>query len=101
MSADMMTPPATLRERVAGEIRAEMARRRLSGRELARRTGKSAPYWSRRMTGEVAFDLDDLEEVAGLLDVPVSRLLAVGGSLGQPIAGYVGMPGQRVWDLAA
>lgn len=68
--------PAKLRERTAEELRVILARRRMSGSELARRTGLKQAYVSRRMTGEVAFDLDDLEVIATALGVTVMELLA-------------------------
>lgn len=58
-----------LHESVAGEVRAELARRRLSGRQAAIRLGWTQPYMSRRLTGEIPFNLADLEEIAGLLNV--------------------------------
>lgn len=70
------TPAGKLRERAAEELRAVLARRRMSGAELARRTGMKQPYLSRRMTGEVPFDLDDLEIIARELEVSVTQLLA-------------------------
>ncbi len=67
--------PGMLREKTAEEIRALLGRRRMSGSELARRTGMKQPYLSRRMTGELAFDLDDLEIIARELNVTVTELL--------------------------
>lgn len=52
---------------VAGEIRALIARRGTSGRQLALRMGKSQPWMSRRLTGDVAFDIAELDQIAGLL----------------------------------
>ncbi len=72
MSADTIDAGQPARASVAGEVRAEMARKRTTGRELSRLTGKSQPYWSRRLTGDVAFDVDDLEAVAAVLDVPLA-----------------------------
>lgn len=75
-----------------------MARRRLTGRELARRTGKSQPYWSRRLTGEVAFDVDDLSSVAAYLEVPVVSFFRDGGANSY----YDGCAGQATaYELAA
>lgn len=73
-----MSENATLvpmRQRVAEEIRVLLARRRMSGSELARQIGASQPYVSRRLTGEIAFDVDDLEKIAAALDVQPSDLL--------------------------
>jgi transcriptional regulator with XRE-family HTH domain len=75
--------PATFREAVAEEVRAALARRRVSASALARKLGKSQTYVWRRLSGETAFDTDDLEAIAGILDVTVVDLLppdARGGS---------------------
>ncbi|GGK89547.1 hypothetical protein GCM10012284_24340 [Mangrovihabitans endophyticus] len=64
-----------LREHVAEEIRVLLARKRMSGSELARRTGIKQSTMSRRMTGETAFDMDDLEAIAAVLEVEVADLL--------------------------
>lgn len=61
--------------RVAEEIRALMARRRMSGRELARRLDVSASWVSYRLTGSQPIDLNDLEQIARALDVKVIDLL--------------------------
>lgn len=77
-------PPQTLREQVAEEVRALMARRRISGVQLAKRIGKSQTYVWRRLSGETPFDVDDLEALAGALGVPATAFLAVnrGGQQG-------------------
>lgn len=59
---------------VAEELRALLARRRLSGVQLAKQIHKSQPYVSRRLNGDVAFDLDDLEAIAAVLDIQVTDL---------------------------
>lgn len=64
-----------LRERTAEEIRVLLARRRISAAELARRTGMKQSTLARRMTGEIAFDLDDLEAISEALGVPVTALM--------------------------
>jgi transcriptional regulator with XRE-family HTH domain len=64
-----------LTQRVAAEVRVRLARLNISAAELARRTGLKQPYLSRRMTCEVAFDLDDLQLIANALHVQVVDLL--------------------------
>ncbi|AYF29265.1 hypothetical protein CSH63_17695 [Micromonospora tulbaghiae] len=64
-----------LRERAAEEIRVLLARKRMSATELARRAGMKQSTLARRMTGEVAFNLDELELIADALNVPVLSLL--------------------------
>lgn len=54
---------------VAGEIRAHAARRGLSGRQMAFQLGKSQPWMSRRLTGEIPFDVEELDAVAAILGV--------------------------------
>lgn len=71
------------RGKVAAEVRAEMARARISGSRLGKMTGKSQAYWSRRITGDVAFDVDDLATLAGLLGVPIVRFFS-GSDGGHP-----------------
>lgn len=73
-----------LRLSVAEEVRALLARRRVSGVKLAETMGRSQAYISRRLNGETAFDLDDLAHIAAVLQVPVSDLLPRSG--GGPIA---------------
>src|SRR4051812_1322533 len=64
-----------LRERVAEEIRVLLTRRRMSAAHLGRKLGVSQTWVWRRLKGETAFDLDDLERIAELLGVAVAELL--------------------------
>lgn len=66
---------APMRQRVAEEVRVALARRRLSASELARRMGVTQRYISRRLTAEIAFDVDDLQRIARALGVAVADLL--------------------------
>jgi transcriptional regulator with XRE-family HTH domain len=59
------------RGRVAAEVRAGLGRARISGAKLSAILGQSQAYWSRRLSGKVAFDVDDLTSIADLLDVDV------------------------------
>jgi transcriptional regulator with XRE-family HTH domain len=59
---------------VAGEIRAHAARKGLSGRQLAFQLGKSQPWMSRRLTGEIPFDVEELDAVAAILNVAPREL---------------------------
>lgn len=67
--------PESLHERSAAEVRAEMGRARMSGVTLARKIGRNHAWLSRRLTGEVAFSLADLEAIAKALDVSVAKFL--------------------------
>lgn len=68
------------REAVASAVRVEMARKRMSQAKLADATGLNAQYVSRRMTGEVAFNTDDLALIAAALDVSMAELLPTAGA---------------------
>lgn len=67
--------PSAPHERVAAEVRAELARQQMSQSELAKRLGVAQQTVSRRMTGEVPFDIAELATIAELLGVPMSQLL--------------------------
>jgi transcriptional regulator with XRE-family HTH domain len=64
----------TLQERVAEEVRALLARRRMSAHQTAVSLGWTDMYMSRRLNSRAPFDLHDLEALAGLLQVPVAEL---------------------------
>ena len=70
-----MSDQITMRERVAEEVRSLLARRRMSASELARQLETTQRYMSRRLTGETAFDVDDLDRIATVLGVQVTDLL--------------------------
>lgn len=74
-----MSEPVTLsvplREYVSEEVRALLGRRRMTNVELAAQLGKSRTYVGRRLGGEVAWDLDDLEAISRILRVKLTDLL--------------------------
>ncbi|HEY0889595.1 MAG TPA: helix-turn-helix domain-containing protein [Nocardioides sp.] len=67
---------ASLRQQVAAEIRAEMARQRKTGVDLARLLQCSQQSASRRLNGGLGLDLDELPVIADWLGVPLVNLLA-------------------------
>ncbi len=71
----MTDAPDSLRAEVAAQLRSELARHQVSGVELAGRLGVSQPYVSRRLSGNVPLDLDDLQRIAGVLGVTVGDLV--------------------------
>lgn len=64
-----------LTQNVASEVRAEMARQRVSQRQLAEVLDISQPQVSDRLRGEIAFNTTELEKVAKFLRVPVANFL--------------------------
>jgi len=69
---DAQTDPV-LRDYIATEVRAQLARNRVSVREAARRLGWGQTVLNRRVVGERAFDADELGQLARLLGVPIER----------------------------
>lgn len=70
-----------LRQHVAGEVRAWMARRQMTQDQLAAAMGVSQAYISRRLGARTAFDMDDMEGISRVLRVPVTHLMSgPGGS---------------------
>lgn len=62
-------------ETVASEVRSILGRRMVSQRELARALNVSPNYMSRRLRGELPFDIEELMAVAHLLDIPITELV--------------------------
>lgn len=59
----------------AGNARAEAARQKISGREIARRLDLPQMYVSRRLSGEVEFSESDLRRFAQVLNISAATLL--------------------------
>lgn len=75
MSENATESAYKLREYAAEEIRALLGRRKMSATQLGRQMGVSQAYIWRRLSGETAFDLDDLQKIAAILDVEVTSFL--------------------------
>lgn len=65
----------TAAEQTAGAVRAELARRRISGRKLAEDLNWPLSTTARRLNGQYPFDVEQLAAIATHLDVPVSVFL--------------------------
>lgn len=63
------------RSAVIAEVRAEMGRQRVNASALGRIIVPNQQYWSRRLTGHTAFDIDDLAALSRVLQVPMSRFV--------------------------
>jgi len=70
-----MNETQTLSDYAAGEIRAILARRRSTGKELAETLGVSRSWVSYRLIGTTEITLNDLERIARALDVDIADLL--------------------------
>lgn len=69
-------PVSGTRDAVAHAVREAMREKNISGRALAERLGMKQSVFSRRMCGDVAFDVDELAEIAAQLDVSLDTLVA-------------------------
>lgn len=85
-----------IHDRATEEIRVVLARRKMSAADLARRIGTKPQVLSRRMTGDVAFDLDELQIIARELGVSVAALIGETGADEQTTARY--RPPVRYWS---
>lgn len=68
-------PLSTPSQRVAANVRAEIARLNRSGTSVAKNLGRSQAWMSRRLAGQVPFDISELVEVANELDVTLADLI--------------------------
>lgn len=67
--------PGPFARAVAAEIRSAMARQRVSGVELARKTGRSQSYISKRLRDETPFSANDVEDICEVLGEDLFELL--------------------------
>lgn len=76
----------TIHQAVAERVRVELAIAQVKPAQLARSLRVSHAYLSRRLTGQTAFDLADLERIAAELKLPISRILAPALDLTEAVA---------------
>lgn len=61
---------------VVAEIRAELARQRITQLALADQLGVSRAWVTRRLSGETSLSVGDIAKIAGQLGVAVAKLTA-------------------------
>lgn len=74
-SDDTLGEPLLPHQAVAAEVRAEMARKKVSQQEVARQLGVAQQTISRRITGDIPFDVAELAKIAQILGVPLSHFV--------------------------
>ena len=67
----MQTPTA----QTGANVRAEIARRGMSQAAVSKAIGISQGQFSKRLRGTIAFDINELDAIATVLDVPMSDLI--------------------------
>lgn len=68
--------PTSPAEQVAANVRAELGRHRKSQSDLGQALGLTQSAVARRLSGKVAFDINEISTAAVFLSVPVASLLA-------------------------
>lgn len=81
----------TTTERIASNIRSELGRRRISNREVARLCGWPPANANRRINGQQAMTIDDLELIARCTEIPIAVLMDGVHSTAQAEAGHAGL----------
>ena len=61
------------RQEIAGNVRAILGKHKISQTKLAAYLGMSQAALSRRLSGELAFDTDEILSIAAAFDVPISK----------------------------
>ena len=72
----MDTAPLPFRDRLAGEVRAEIARQGLTLVNVADAADIARSSLSRKLAGKQDFKMAELTRVAAVLDIPPSTLVA-------------------------
>jgi len=72
--------PESFSETVGATVRAEMARRKVTQQQVAAVLKIAQTQVSRRLNGQVSFNVDELQAVANLLGLPVQDLVSVRAS---------------------
>lgn len=67
--------PHTPSAETGANVRAEMARRGVSQTDLSNRLGMNQSQISKRLSGTIAFTIDELVAIAATLGVPLSTLI--------------------------
>lgn len=97
--ATMQGPAVSLQQQVAEEVRVQLARRRMTGRQLAELMSWSPMYVSRRLSGKLPFTVADLEAISRVLKVRVIELMP--SSLGdETVPSFIVSPQVRHGSLA-
>lgn len=76
MPSGRQPEPGPFARAISVEIRSVMARRQVSGSQLAIRVGKSQSYIAKRLRAESAFTANDVEDICQALDEDLLHLLA-------------------------
>ncbi|MDN4174693.1 helix-turn-helix transcriptional regulator [Nocardioides sp. SOB77] len=90
MTSEANAMSETLADAVARRVRGVMGEKRIRQAELALKLGVSQPSLSRRLNGDRAFELNEVEQVAAALAVSPAYLLgfAADREVGLPMGNH-------------
>jgi transcriptional regulator with XRE-family HTH domain len=80
---------------ISAAIRWSMSRQRISGAQLAERTSRSQSYISKRLRDEVAFTINDIEEICKVLDEDLVKLVVSAARAAASADKGNGQPGDK------
>ena len=95
-----MKDPGLIQEKIAGEVRAEVARQNASQTELAKWLGLHQTGVSKRLQGRIPFSAAELLLVADFFDVPVNQFYAARNLTPSPDGTPAYDNGTTRWDGA-
>ncbi|MFH5879799.1 helix-turn-helix domain-containing protein [Arthrobacter sp. NA-172] len=75
MPQGKQNPSGPFARATSAEVRATMARQRVSGAQLAFRAGVSQSYLSKRLRDDLPFTLNDIEAICKALDEDLETLV--------------------------
>lgn len=75
MPSGSQPSPGLFARAISAEVRSVMARRQVSGAQLARLTGRSQTYLSERLREDRQFTANDVEDICRALKVDLLSLL--------------------------
>ena len=68
-------PPGPFARAISAEVRSVMARKQVSGAQLASRVGKSPSYISKRLRADAQFSANDIADICEALEEDLLTLL--------------------------
>lgn len=75
MPSGSQPAPGPFARAISGEIRSILARRQMSGAQLAARVGRSQTYIARRLRGDSSFTANDVEDICKVLGQDLADFL--------------------------
>jgi transcriptional regulator with XRE-family HTH domain len=75
MPSGSQPEPGKFARAISAQVRSSMARQRISGAQLATKSGRSQSYISKRLRDEASFTANDVEAICEVLGEDLLRLV--------------------------